>query len=95
MIKEIYQNRIKEIVTKNLPKEAKVFVFGSSVMEDHFSDVDIGIVSKEKIDRELMVAITNDLEESELPYLFDVIDFGTVESDFKEKVLKGDILWLT
>ena len=94
MLDEKYQRQIKEIVSKNLPQGTRVFVFGSSVREDNFHDVDLGVIGG-KIDDKTINQIKDQLEESNLPYLFDVINFNQAETKFRAKILKGDILWLT
>lgn len=94
MLHQDYQNLIREIVNKYVSKNAKIFVFGSSVRSDRFKDIDIGIQNTEASEASLAKA-KEELEESILPYKVDIIDFSKVEEDFKKQVFKDKILWLT
>lgn len=82
---------LKSIVFRYLnSKEYKVFIFGSRAIgfNHKFSDVDIGIVGKKKIPHEKLYDIIEELEESDIPYLVDVVDFSTADKKFKDLALK-------
>ena len=57
------------------------------------SDIDIAVLSDEDISLEL-VLLREILENSNLPQTVDVIDLNTVDSEFREQVLKEGILWV-
>lgn len=94
MLKKKYQLQVKQIVTKHCPKNAKIFIFGSSARSDHFNDVDVGI-DQIKISEKSLMEAREELEESSLPYNVDLVDFTGVKRAFKKEVFKDKILWLT
>ncbi|MBI4812213.1 nucleotidyltransferase domain-containing protein [Candidatus Falkowbacteria bacterium] len=95
MLNEKYQKRIKKSIAKHLKKGVKVFIFGSAAESKNFNDVDIAIMSKRKVDELKLSLIREDLENSTFPYKVDIIDLNKTERKFREKVLKGEIIWLT
>ena len=82
-----YFKEIKKITSKHLSKNARVFVFGSSVENSCFNDIDIGVLY-ENDDFKLSL-IREDLENSNIPYKVDLINFDEVEKTFKNKVMKS------
>lgn len=88
-------NQILEKVKKTIfgyldPKKHKAFIFGSWVMgkAQKFSDIDIGIEGKEPIPR---LELEEAFEESDLPYLVEIVNFNRVSAKFK-KVAKQKII---
>lgn len=84
-------SEIKKIVFSYLdPKKDKIFIYGSRARggDRKFSDVDIGIVSKRKLDTLTLSNIEEAFEESDIPYTVEVVDFNTVTSDFRRLALK-------
>ncbi|HAS00224.1 MAG: Nucleotidyltransferase [Candidatus Moranbacteria bacterium GW2011_GWC2_37_73] len=94
MVTEIYINRIKEILQKHLTNNEKVFIFGSSVDGEKFGDVDLAVVSEQSVDERIMRQIREDLEESTLPYKFDLVDINQTNDPFRTRVLNGPKLWI-
>lgn len=94
MIQEKYINKIKEIIGKNVSSEngARFFIFGSSVLSENFSDVDLGFLGA--LSDGQTVKIREELEEAPIPYKFDLVDFNNVEESFRNKVLSEKIVWL-
>lgn len=95
MLDKKYQTQIKKIIAKFFKKNAKVFIFGSAAESKNFNDVDIGVINKSRVDELKLILAKEELENSALPYKIDIIDFNKVEKKFREKVLKGKIIWLT
>ena len=93
MLDKKYQKRITEIIKKHLGKNVKAFVFGSSVKKENFNDIDVAIMG-ENIDLKKISSIINELEESLIPYKVDIIDLNKTDEKFKNKILKGKIIWL-
>jgi predicted nucleotidyltransferase len=94
MLEEKWKKLIKEIVRKYLPdKDYKIFIFGSRAEGKNrkFSDIDLGIEGPEKISSLIHLNIEEDLENSDIPYRVDVVDFKTVSPDFA-KIAKKKIL---
>lgn len=85
---------VKSILNKYLPNSNyKYFIFGSRAMPKHrkFSDLDIGILGPSEIPGSIMVQIKQDLNDSDIPYLTEVVDFSTVSENFKRKALSNTI----
>lgn len=85
---------LKSILNKYLPNlNYKYFIFGSRAMPKHrkFSDLDIGILGPSEIPGSIMVQIKQDLNDSDIPYLTEVVDFSTVSENFKKKALSNTI----
>ena len=93
MIPKKYQKQVKDIIEKHL-NNGRIFIYGSSVTEKTFNDIDIGIIG-DSVNEKTIYSIKDELEESNLPYKFDVIDFDKVDKNFKNKVLNNKIIWLT
>lgn len=85
---------IKLILNKYLPgPDYKYFVFGSRAGTKHrkFSDLDIGILGPSEIPGSILVQIKQDLNDSDIPYLTEVVDLSTVSESFKKKALSDTI----
>jgi len=81
---------IKEIIFKYLnPKEYRVFIFGSRATGKarKYSDYDIGILGKRPVPSVTKVLIEEALEESDLPFKVDIVDFTEVSERFKKVAL--------
>lgn len=90
--------QIQKIIFKYLPsKDYRVFVFGSRATgrAKKWSDYDIGVEGKKPIPQQIIAKINEDLEESDIPYLVDVVDFLQVRDKFKKFALKDIKLWKT
>ncbi len=94
MLQKKYQDEIKNILIQHLSPKTRIFIFGSSISQNKFHDIDVGIIDG-IIDKNRLSAIREALENSTIPYTVDVIDFNTVDEIFKNKVFKEKILWLT
>ena len=91
-----YLDIAKKIILNHIDcDEINVFLFGSRVMDDsrRDSDIDIGFLGKEALDHRVFRKITDDLEESVVPYHFDLIDFYKVDNNFKRIALQRIMLW--
>jgi len=85
---------IKRIITSYLdPKTQKAFIFGSWAQGKarKFSDIDIGIEGKEPFP---LFELEEAFENSNLPYLVDIVNFNHVSEEFR-KVAKQKIIPLT
>jgi type I restriction enzyme S subunit len=84
------EDKIKEIIFKFLdPKRYQVFIFGSRATgkAKKYSDYDIGIWGKKPVPLSVLSALEEALDESDLPYKVDVVDFSLVPKKFKEVAL--------
>lgn len=84
------ENEIKKIIFRFLnPKKYQVFIFGSRAIgkAKKYSDYDVGIFGKKPVPWHILSIIEEDLEESDLPYKVDLVDFSLVPKKFKEIAL--------
>ena len=90
-----YLNRIKEIIIGNINRDiTSVFLFGSRTGECSLSsDVDVGLLSSAVIDKKAISRMKNDIEESDVPFHVDIVDFSEVSSYFKKTAMEKIIIW--
>ncbi len=96
MHSEKYLDKAKEIVLNLIDKEkVTVFLFGSRANDTYRSDadLDIGFVADEKIDLFIFSQIREALNNSIVPYHFDLVDFSLVSDDFKQIAMNKIIEW--
>src|SRR3990167_8464108 len=96
MLDKKFTKEIKKIVFRYLdPRKDRVFIFGSRAIGDNrkFSDVDLGVESKRKIPSLLIEDLKEELEESDIPFTGDVVDFSSVTKRFKN-VAKQKVIFL-
>ena len=82
---------IRKIVFRFLDsRQNRVFIFGSRALGNarRFSDIDLGIESERIIPGSRLVEIEEALEESDLPYTVDLVDFRNVSSNFRKVATK-------
>lgn len=94
MISGEITKRIKEIVSRHFDGGVRFFIFGSSVTDEKFNDIDLGIIG-EGVNREKIERLKEELEESSIPYKIDIINFNDVDQKFHDKILREKIIWLT
>jgi len=73
-------------------KGVRLFLFGRSIRDDRFADVDVGIDGD--VSDEDVATIKGKFEESTFPFFVDVVNFKTVGRRFKENVLGQGVLWI-
>jgi len=68
------------------PKTTSAFVFGSRVANQaqKFSDIDVGLESSRFLSPVSLELIQEKLENSDLPYRVDLVDFASVNDKFKQ-----------
>lgn len=89
---------VKNIILSNLRyygESIEVFLFGSAASGNitRSSDIDIGLLSNYKINRDLIFRIQDEIEESIVPFKVDIVDFQDVSKDFREYAMKRIIKW--
>ncbi|MFH0755261.1 MAG: nucleotidyltransferase domain-containing protein [bacterium] len=95
MIKDKYLQIIKSKVNKfNKDNDIKFFVFGSSLIKEHFGDIDLGVMGDIR-DRDLS-SLKEGFVNSTFPYFVDIINFNKVSDEFKNNIFnnKNKILWI-
>jgi predicted nucleotidyltransferase len=89
---EIAKNKVLNLIDKDT---TSVFLFGSRA-DNSFtndSDLDIGFLSDKKINLLLFHKIREELDNSIVPYSFDLVDFYDADQDFKKIALENMIVW--
>lgn len=83
---------IKSIIRTHLTDPSyRVFLFGSRATGTarKFSDVDVGILGKKTLPGHVIECIREDLENSNIPYTVDVVDFTTADPSFRNLAMKN------
>ncbi len=89
-----YKSELISIIEKHLHK-CKIYLFGSRADGTNRlgSDIDLAIDCDEKIDNFSLIKIRNDIEDSTIPFLVDVLDIHGISIELKNKILRDGILW--
>jgi type I restriction enzyme, S subunit len=77
---------VQTILRDTLPRDVRVWVFGSRAKwtTKDSSDLDIAIDAGRALTRNEQVSLADSFEESDLPYKVDFVDLNTVSESFKE-----------
>ncbi|NLI10654.1 MAG: nucleotidyltransferase domain-containing protein [Elusimicrobia bacterium] len=81
-----------KIILHHTPN-AKIFLFGSRANGNFTenSDADIAIKSDSKIDLETLAKIKMDLEELDINFKIDIIDYNSLSENFRKIIDKSSI----
>lgn len=82
------------IASKHLDlNEHQLFIFGSRAtnLGDDRSDIDIGILGKNKLSPNTLYSIKEEIDDLPTLYSFDLIDFASVSPSFSQVALKNII----
>ena len=76
-------------------ENVKVVLFGSRARGDfvNTSDVDIGIIPGEGFDKKKLVLLREHIEDLNIPYTVEIVDYSLVSKDFKKINLKEAMIW--
>ena len=94
MLDDKNQIIINNIINSHLPDSSyKAFVFGSRAAGSSrpFSDIDLGILGSKPVPSRNYIELIEALEDSDLPYRADVVDFALVSDKFKKQALANII----
>ena len=82
------------IIRKYLPKDYKVFLFGSWAKGNALetSDIDIAILGHSKVNSSNMTHILSEVEDIPTLRSIDIVDLKNTSKDFRETVLKSSKL---
>lgn len=85
---------VTKILKKNLPAHANVWAFGSRVKSTSkpYSDLDLAIDAHELLSSTILAKISDDFEESILPYKIDILDWQNIDDSFKKLIQKDRVL---
>jgi len=84
-----YLEIIRSILSKHVP-DCEVWVFGSRVRgrAGTYSDIDLALIGKGKIDPHRLEALRDDFSESDLPFMADVLDWHDISDSFRQAILE-------
>lgn len=88
--------QLKNTVLEALAGEkARVVLFGSRAGKGYnkFSDVDIGIIPYAEINESKITLLREKIEDLNIPYKVEVVNFLEVSGDFKKEALKEMVVW--
>lgn len=91
-----YLETIKERVLAGLAGEdVAIGLFGSMARGKTCagSDVDIAVVPKGEWNRRKLTLLREALEELNVPYVVELVDFSAVSRDFRESALRHVLWW--
>jgi predicted nucleotidyltransferase len=89
-IEKKYLQIIRDILFYHVP-QCDVRLFGSRFTGTarKYSDIDLAIVDKDRLDEETIIALKESFAESDLPYQVDVLDWHVISPKFKEMIETG------
>jgi len=76
---------IKKILRAHLPTKTEVWLFGSRVTgkAKPYSDIDLVIKAEHPLTLDLLARLTDNFENSSLPYKVDIVDWYAIDNEFK------------
>lgn len=95
-VQDKYIELTKKIILGLIDRDTTtVFLFGSRADNTNTStsDLDIGFLGSSKIDDLLFARIRDELDDSIVPYHFDLIDFYNIDATFKNIAMEKIVLW--
>lgn len=74
---------------------ARVFLFGSRVRSDHrvASDIDVAVLPLGPIPAGLLARIREEIEESRVPFVVDLVDLREAPPALRERALREGAEW--
>lgn len=88
-LKPNYLDMVVKILKKYVP-DCKVWAFGSRTT-DHFhpySDLDLLIQDKDRLNLAIFTHLSEDFAESDLPIKVDIIDWHRITKEFRDHIRK-------
>lgn len=84
---------IKKILQKFVPN-CEIWVFGSRITDNikTYSDLDIVIIDKEIIPRNILFDLKDAFDESILPYRVDILDWQRITPEFRKVIEKNYVV---
>ena len=85
-----YLDEIRRILSEQVP-DCEVRVFGSRIegKAKKFSDLDLALVGKEKLDWRKIESLKDTFSSSDIPIIVDVIDFNAISDEFR-KIIENE-----
>jgi len=91
-----YLEQIKGIIFQEIGrKPIQVILYGSRASGNNHqtSDVDIALLSANRIDQGFISHLKEKLEESNVPYKIEIVDLNNVSSVFRKEVITKGVIW--
>lgn len=91
-----YISKLRKVTTTLFKDDkVKIILFGSRARGDNYSssDVDIGIIPLGSIDKGKTVLLKEKVENMNIPYKVEVVNFSEVSEEFKKDAMKGAVVW--
>jgi len=91
-----YTSKLKKMVINFFKYDnVKIVLFGSRARGDNCisSDVDIGIIPYEKFEDKKITLLKEKIENSNIPYKVEIVNFMQVSREFKQEALKKVVIW--
>jgi len=88
LLKSFVLNELKDV-------SVKIILFGSRSRGEQSiaSDVDVGIIPKESINKQKITVLKEKVENLNIPYTVDFVDLSEAEENFKQEILKDAVIW--
>lgn len=85
-----YLQIVQNILLSHVP-QCEVRLFGSRFTGTarKYSDIDLAIVDKDKLDEKIIVDLKESFAESDLPYRVDVLDWHAISPKFRQMIEAG------
>lgn len=89
-----YKNKILGILMILFP-DAKIYLFGSRVLDNHskYADIDIAIEEDKAIRPGRIGEAINMLAESSIPYKVDIVDYKSISKDMQNFIKRDGVIW--
>jgi len=91
-----YILKLKKVIIDFLKNDnVKIVLFGSRARRDNYisSDVDIGIIPYGKFDEKKITLLKENVENLNIPYKVEIVDFSGVSESFRKESLKEVVVW--
>lgn len=91
-----YILKLKKVIIDFLKNDnVKIVLFGSRARRDNYisSDVDIGIIPYGKFDGKKITLLKENVENLNIPYKVEIVDFSGVSESFRKESLKEVVVW--
>jgi predicted nucleotidyltransferase len=89
-----YKNALVALVRAQIPG-GKIYLFGSRARGTHSrsSDFDIALDTGAPIDSYLIGLIKESIENSNIPFFVDIVDFQRLDTQMQHEILEEGIVW--
>jgi predicted nucleotidyltransferase len=81
---------LQHLLSSHVP-DVKIWAFGSRVKgtAKAWSDLDLALVAKQVLPQQQLFKLQDALEESDLPFKVDLVDWHDISTEFQQLILKN------